>query len=224
MAVPYGDLRAYEDRLNLVVESWSASTDLRTMNDRVMCIVHLTIGEETRPGVGESLSSDENATTVAYAQAFKRACSAFRLGRYLYDLPQTWVPYDEEHRRISDEEIKKLDTRYSEWLRKWYASHAIRDPQNTDSRPEGQPSDAPCAEQEQKSASTAAPLQAPSKGSTDEQLVAALLEQTGVAWPDALPILRKLHPGNKIEKPSDVPIAPEKWFANVRREAARNKH
>jgi hypothetical protein len=32
--------------------------------------------------------------TAAEAQAFKRAASCFGLGRYLYNLPETWVPLD----------------------------------------------------------------------------------------------------------------------------------
>jgi hypothetical protein len=35
---------------------------------------------------------DENAGTIAYAQAFKRACVAFGPGRYFYDLPKIWHP------------------------------------------------------------------------------------------------------------------------------------
>ncbi len=41
-----------------------------------------------------------SAVTTALAQAFKRACAAFGLGRYLYFLPQVWCDYDAEKRRI----------------------------------------------------------------------------------------------------------------------------
>jgi hypothetical protein len=39
-------------------------------------------------------------TVHAEAQAFKRACSAFGLGRYLYSLPQVWAEYNQEKREI----------------------------------------------------------------------------------------------------------------------------
>jgi hypothetical protein len=42
--------------------------------------------------VGEAEKGDPNQATSAAMQAFKRACAAFGLGRYLYtDLPQLWV-------------------------------------------------------------------------------------------------------------------------------------
>jgi hypothetical protein len=46
----------------------------------------------TREDVGEAEKGDPNQATSAAMQAFKRACAAFGLGRYLYtDLPQLWV-------------------------------------------------------------------------------------------------------------------------------------
>ena len=38
--------------------------------------------------------------TTAEAQAFKRACSKFGLGRYLYDLPIHWMPYDSQKKQL----------------------------------------------------------------------------------------------------------------------------
>jgi hypothetical protein len=38
--------------------------------------------------------------TAAEAQAFKRAGSCFGLGRYLYNLPETWVPLDGQGKPI----------------------------------------------------------------------------------------------------------------------------
>jgi len=40
-------------------------------------------------------ADDENAMTRAEAQAFKRACSCFGLGRYFYDFAEMWVDLDE---------------------------------------------------------------------------------------------------------------------------------
>jgi hypothetical protein len=42
-------------------------------------------------GTGEEWADRENAVTSADAQAFKRACSCFGLGRYLYSFPESWV-------------------------------------------------------------------------------------------------------------------------------------
>ena len=91
LAAPYADTRAYEDRLNEVVpEDWTDRAEFLQAGDRLICTVHLTILGVTRAGDGESPLSDKNAATIAYSQAFKRACSRFGLGRYLYDLDTGW--------------------------------------------------------------------------------------------------------------------------------------
>src|SRR5262249_54862586 len=45
-------------------------------------------------GIGEEWADNENAGTAAEAQAFKRACACFGLGRYLYNLEGGWVDLD----------------------------------------------------------------------------------------------------------------------------------
>jgi len=44
------------------------------------------------------MADNDNAGTAAEAQAFKRACSCFGLGRYLYHFTGTWVDLDERKR------------------------------------------------------------------------------------------------------------------------------
>jgi hypothetical protein len=51
-------------------------------------------------GVGEEWAHDENAATRAEAQAFKRACACFGLGRYLYNLGGVWVDLDGHNRPV----------------------------------------------------------------------------------------------------------------------------
>ena len=47
---------------------------------------------------GEEWADDQNACTRAEAQAFKRACTCFGLGRYLYYYAGRWVDLDERKR------------------------------------------------------------------------------------------------------------------------------
>jgi hypothetical protein len=59
-------------------------------------VAHTDFGEAflsstTRKG---DTREEENSATEAYSQAFRRACSQFGLGRYLYQLPKLWLPYD----------------------------------------------------------------------------------------------------------------------------------
>jgi hypothetical protein len=63
----------------------------------VTCTVTI-IGLWSHSGTGEEWADDDNGMTSADAQAFKRACSCFGLGRYFYDLPAIWVDLD-QHRQ-----------------------------------------------------------------------------------------------------------------------------
>lgn len=115
--IAYADQRAYTDRLNSVFGEWGWTRDYdvqvaqnferRTANDKsqsavaakVVVVSRVTIhGLGTHTGVGEEWADDENAATRAEAQAFKRACACFGLGRYLYDLDKTWVDLDQSSR------------------------------------------------------------------------------------------------------------------------------
>ena len=61
------------------------------------CVVSIC-GVGTHSGSGEEWADDENAMTAAEAQAFKRACSCFGLGRYFYNFAEMWVELDEYKR------------------------------------------------------------------------------------------------------------------------------
>lgn len=99
IALAYAEPRAYEDRLNAICPgAWQV--DFQPWGDnRIIC--RLTIHDLTRSSTGESGDSNPTvAGTSAEAQAFKRACSKYGLGRYLYDLPTTWVDYDPTTKRL----------------------------------------------------------------------------------------------------------------------------
>jgi hypothetical protein len=104
---PYADPRAYTDRLNEVVTAsgWTRVYTVHTVSpvtrmkkDKpvqsgkvlVTCVVTIP-GVGTHCGSGEEWADDENAMTSAEAQAFKRACSCFGLGRYFYSFGEMWV-------------------------------------------------------------------------------------------------------------------------------------
>jgi hypothetical protein len=117
--VAYADQRAYTDRLNEVFGEWgwtrgydvqvAQNFERRVRGDKktsavaakvvVVCKVTIhRLGSHT--GVGEEWADDENAATRAEAQAFKRACACFGLGRYLYDLEGVWVDLDQYDRPV----------------------------------------------------------------------------------------------------------------------------
>ena len=102
MALAYADLRAYQSRLDEVCGmDWAVS--YTPWGSKIIC--HITINGITRSSTGEADSQSERSEidgTSAEAQAFKRACAMFGLGRYLYNLPSLWVEYDAPNQRFTD--------------------------------------------------------------------------------------------------------------------------
>lgn len=117
--VAYADQRAYTDRLNAVFGEWGwtrayevqvaqnferhAPGDKKqtAVSAKVVVVSEVTIhGLGSHTGIGEEWADDENAATRAEAQAFKRACACFGLGRYLYDLDKIWVDLDQYNRPV----------------------------------------------------------------------------------------------------------------------------
>ncbi len=110
--VPYADQRAYTDRLNALFTpaGWTRKYAIHTSANferskdqkiaaKVLVTCELTIfGLGSHSATGEEWADDDNAGTSAEAQAFKRACSCFGLGRYLYYFTGTWVDLDERKR------------------------------------------------------------------------------------------------------------------------------
>ena len=105
--IPYGDQRAYTDRLNEIFTpaGWTRVYQVTTLSpvtrvkrDKtiqtgkviVTCVVSIQ-GLGSHSASGEMWADDDNAMTRAEAQAFKRACSCFGLGRYFYNFAEMWV-------------------------------------------------------------------------------------------------------------------------------------
>lgn len=96
---PHGDPRAYKDRLNALFGpmAWCDHYEITTTPSKILVVCKLTItplGPHSHSATGEEWSRSENASTSAEAQAFKRACAAFGLGRYLYSYPGVWLEVD----------------------------------------------------------------------------------------------------------------------------------
>jgi hypothetical protein len=107
---PYADPRAYSDRLNHIftASGWTRHYEVHTVSPitrmkgdkpiqtgKVFVTCVLTIpGVGSHSGCGEEWADDPNAMTSAEAQAFKRSCSNFGLGRYFYSFAEMWVDLD----------------------------------------------------------------------------------------------------------------------------------
>ena len=114
--MPYADPRAYTDRLNALFSprGWTREYKVETMTNitrvkkgesivsgKVLVTCTVTIfGIGSHSGTGEEWADDDNGMTSADAQAFKRACSCFGLGRYFYDFPAVWVDLDQNRQPV----------------------------------------------------------------------------------------------------------------------------
>jgi hypothetical protein len=110
--VPYADQRAYTDRLNALFTpaGWTRKYTIHTSANfersadqklvaKVLVTCELTIfGLGSHSATGEEWADNSNAGTAAEAQAFKRSCACFGLGRYLYYFTGTWVDLDDRKR------------------------------------------------------------------------------------------------------------------------------
>jgi hypothetical protein len=98
MALPYADPRVYQDRLNAIAYGeWSTPAPVVIVaGNKLICYVTVILCGVPHTDVGEANNNEENTGTEAFAQAFKRACSQFGLGRYLYNLEKEWVPFKVE--------------------------------------------------------------------------------------------------------------------------------
>lgn len=104
--IPYAYRAAYMRRLDILFGpgGWTQSFSMTTVSNiqrskkvnkayamittgKILVTSTITIeGFGTRSSAGEGWADDENGTTRAQAQAFRRACSEFGLGRYLREL------------------------------------------------------------------------------------------------------------------------------------------
>lgn len=112
MATAHADTRAYQKRLNEVCPGdWSSTVvfhhacqtfdrgdaekpRFKTFG-KVFAVVSVTICGITRTSTGEEEATDLNPGTSAEAQGFKRACSAFGLGTFLYFVDLRYQPIDQ---------------------------------------------------------------------------------------------------------------------------------
>jgi hypothetical protein len=131
--VPYADQRTYTDRLNALFTpagwtrkytihtsaNFERSTDQKVVA-KVLVTCELTIfGLGSHSATGEEWADNANAGTAAEAQAFKRSCACFGLGRYLYYFTGTWVDLDDRKRPKSVPQLAAwaLPARWLEGLR-----------------------------------------------------------------------------------------------------------
>jgi hypothetical protein len=97
MALPYIDARHVFNRLDDVVGPGSWETVINeTSSGRVLCTLIID-GVSKTDGAG---ATDIEGEKGAISDAIKRAAVQWGIGRYLYDLPTEWMPYDAQRKRL----------------------------------------------------------------------------------------------------------------------------
>ena len=144
--MPYADQRAYTDRLNTLVTpaGWTRRYAIHTSANferskdqklvaKVLVTCELTIfGVGSHSATGEEWADNDNAATAAEAQSFKRACSCFGLGRYLYYFSGTWVDLD-------DRKQPKTAPKLADWATPEGWRRGVRPYAEEDSKPAERP-------------------------------------------------------------------------------------
>ncbi|HEY2172041.1 MAG TPA: Rad52/Rad22 family DNA repair protein, partial [Candidatus Angelobacter sp.] len=119
LIMPYADQRAYIDRLNEIftpagwTRKYTVTTSASFERDddkklvaKVFVTCDLTIhGIGSHSATGEEWIDDDHAGTSAEAQAFKRACACFGLGRYLYYFTETWVDLNDRQQLLEKPQL-----------------------------------------------------------------------------------------------------------------------
>ena len=111
IALAYIDARDVMERLDETVgpENWECHYP--HANTKTVCSIRIRVNGEWVAKSDGAGDSDVEAEKGALSDAFKRAAVRFGIGRYLYDLGNTWVELEERgnSHAIKQSEYKKLE-------------------------------------------------------------------------------------------------------------------
>ena len=113
LALAYVDPRRYQRRLDEAAAGrWETKYEHELIGG-VLIVAHAglaidglwrwEVGEELLPSAEDMDRYGANAYATVTAQGFKRACTAWGLGRHLYFAPMEWVAYDDARKRLTDD-------------------------------------------------------------------------------------------------------------------------
>lgn len=122
IALAYLDARDVMDRLDECMPGLWQCRYPWSDGKRVCCEIGIYNTNEwmwRSDGAGET---DYEGDKGAFSDAFKRAAVRWGIGRYLYDLPNAWVPIEQRGKSyvFSKETQKQLTERFAQWQEKKY--------------------------------------------------------------------------------------------------------
>lgn len=110
LALAYVDARDVMQRLDDVVGPAGWQCEYPHANGKTVCSIGIKIGGEWIWKANGAGDTDVEAEKGALSDAFKRAAVCWGIGRYLYDIPQTWVAIEAAGKsyKISERELPRL--------------------------------------------------------------------------------------------------------------------
>lgn len=119
IALAYLDSRNVQERLDAVCgpEGWQCRYPW-SESGRLVCEIGINVDGEwiwKADGAGDTAFEADKG---AFSGAFKRSAVKWMIGRYLYDLPNRFVPL--ENGRFSPEMQKELTERLAAWQEKYF--------------------------------------------------------------------------------------------------------
>lgn len=97
LVLPYIDSRAAQNRLDQVLGmDWKDEYTSIVINGQqaFQCALSIKVDGEWITRTDGAEATDIESVKGGYSNAFKRACVKFGISRYLYDLPQYWLPLE----------------------------------------------------------------------------------------------------------------------------------
>ena len=115
-ALAYIDARDVMERLDDVVgvDKWQCKYPYPGC-----CELSIKFGEEWITKSNAAGETQVEAEKGQASDAFKRAAVCWGVGRYLYDVPQTWVEVN-QYKQIEKDTLKQLTKRLDEWQKKYF--------------------------------------------------------------------------------------------------------
>ena len=113
LAVPYIDTRAIQRRLDdtVGIDGWKVS--YRPIEDGFICSLSLKLNNEWITKEDGANMTDYEKIKGGISAAFKRtASSGFGLGRYIYDIPLTWIKIKKQGNSYVPDEKISLPIKY----------------------------------------------------------------------------------------------------------------
>ena len=89
---------------------------------KLVCEISVWNGERWITRANGAGDTDYEADKGAFSDAFKRAAVLFGVGRYLYDLPNSWLPIEQRGKSyvFSIETQNNLSERLGDWQTKYF--------------------------------------------------------------------------------------------------------